>query len=387
MAEPFWKELHDAIGAWSPGTDGLLLAGPDLLDPSAVFEAADLKRVSPELAILERWVSERDWVRKGNVAPSETTNRIAFFGVKGGVGRSTALSATARHLAEKGKRVVVIDLDLESPGVSALLLPGAGRPRYGVVDWFVEAGVDQANEDLLVDMVATSPLAAGTAGEIRVVPAAGEAIDTYVSKLARVQTSSVGKTGFAASLDSLLRFLEESEQPSVVLIDCRAGIDDLAASVLTGLATDSLLFAIGTPQTWLAYRMLFSAWGKDPNILAPFRDRLRIIGGLIPETEREEYFARLRGNAYDLFAEYIYDEEVDAAESRFEPSLDLFNFDLNDDTAPHSPVPVFWRREFQDWDPVSRPGAITGEQMAAAFAPLTAHVDELIGAQSEETKE
>ncbi|HEY1693162.1 MAG TPA: AAA family ATPase [Polyangiaceae bacterium] len=42
--------------------------------------------------------------------------RVTFFGIKGGVGRSTAPVALAKRLAEKGRRVLVVDLDMESPG-------------------------------------------------------------------------------------------------------------------------------------------------------------------------------------------------------------------------------------------------------------------------------
>lgn len=42
----------------------------------------------------------------------------------------------AIRLAQQGKRVLVVDGDFESPGVSSSLLPvGDGQPTYGVVDW------------------------------------------------------------------------------------------------------------------------------------------------------------------------------------------------------------------------------------------------------------
>jgi Mrp family chromosome partitioning ATPase len=57
-----------------------------------------------------------------------------FFSIKGGVGRSTALAATAWRLAQAGKRILVLDLDLESPGLSSSLLSPDRQPVYGITD-------------------------------------------------------------------------------------------------------------------------------------------------------------------------------------------------------------------------------------------------------------
>jgi hypothetical protein len=382
--ESFWQELHDALGAWSPGIQGLTLIGRELLSPESVFSSPEARLIEDGLRFLDRRISERDWMPRSNSPSTNPLPTVAFFGVKGGVGRSTALSVTARRLAEKGHRVMVIDLDLESPGVSSLLLPEEAHPRYGVVDWLVESGVGQADTELLLSMMATSPLASGTRGEIQVIPAAGEAVETYVSKLARIQTSSDSPSGYAAGLAGLLNAVANLDRPpAVVLLDCRAGIDDLAAVAITGLASDALLFAAGSPQTWLAYRMLFSVWNKDVKVLAGFRDKLQIVAGLVPETGRDVYLERLRSNAYDLFADFLYDEETDVDEQQ--PSgFDLFNFDPNNDQAPHYAVPVFWRREFQDFDPIHRPESETPDALAA-FDNLVRYVEGCLDSRGEES--
>jgi hypothetical protein len=375
--EAILAELHNRLGGWSPGVTGLLLTGSDLLNPDAIFKSSDARSIGENLRFLDRRISGRDWIPRGCTVERDRLPTIAFFGVKGGVGRSTALSVIARRLAEKGERVMVIDLDLESPGVSALLLQEDGSPSFGVVDWLVEFGVGQADGDLLSSMIATSQLAANTPGQIQVIPAGGESIDTYVSKLARVQTSSDSPLGYGAGLAALLNAIDHSDRPpSVVLLDCRAGIDDLAATAITSLATHALLFAVGSPQTWLAYRMLFAIWNRDARILESFRDRLQVVAGLVPETERESYKDRLCRNSHDLFSEFIYEEE---------PSSGLFNFDLNDTEAPHFPVPVLWRRELQDFDPIHRSEAETQDGLAA-FDELVKHVAECLPARAEKER-
>jgi hypothetical protein len=365
-------ELHALLGAFSPGASQVFLVRSEMLAPEAVFAAPELRHLEEGIRLLERWVIGADWLRAPLPRRSEHAQRLTFFGIKGGVGRSTALVAVARHLAERGDRVLVIDLDLESPGVTATLLPEGARPSFGVVDWFVEGDVGQADEELLRDLVATSPLAAGTPGEIRVVPAGGSVgAESYVSKLARVYVSPAGGGDLATRLARLLDVLEAQERPDWVLLDSRAGIHDLAAIAVTRLGAISLLFAVDTRQTWLAYRYLFATWKKDPDLVRRFRDDLRVVAAQVPETDRGPYLERLRDHANSMFTDYLYD---DAASDDDE----AFNFDVSDPDAPHSPLPIYWRRELQDWDPTREPPTVTREQAREAFGALLDYLDQTL---------
>lgn len=145
--------------------------------PTFPLEGVDL-----DIHVVDRLVSGTEWSREP-LENSLLIPRFVFFSIKGGVGRSTALAVTAHALAEAGKKVLVLDLDLESPGLSSALLPEDRRPEYGIVDWLVEDLV--GNEDtIFADMVALSPLSRD--GEIWVVPAHGEAPGEYIAKLGRI---------------------------------------------------------------------------------------------------------------------------------------------------------------------------------------------------------
>lgn len=68
---------------------------------------------------------------------SEFPQIFAFYSFKGGVGRSMALLNVAYALAAKGRHVLVLDMDLEAPGVSGFLhregeIPGFAR--FDMVD-------------------------------------------------------------------------------------------------------------------------------------------------------------------------------------------------------------------------------------------------------------
>lgn len=99
--------------------------------------------------VVDRLATESRW--ESIAAVSSGAPRIVFFSIKGGVGRSTALAASAWSLATQGKRVLVLDLDLESPGLSSALLSPDRQPEYGITDWLVEDLVNNG-DTLLADM-------------------------------------------------------------------------------------------------------------------------------------------------------------------------------------------------------------------------------------------
>lgn len=302
--------------------------------------------------LVDRLATEANWAR---IAP-ETADvpRVVFFSIKGGVGRSTALAATAWRLAQEGKRVLVLDLDLESPGLSSALLPPERQPMYGITDWLIEDLVD--NGDIIFEsMVSTSNLSHD--GEIHVVPAHGSDHGEYIAKLGRVWMPKLQADGtreiWSSRLNRLLQNLEERIQPDVVLIDSRSGIDEIASACITELGANLiLLFSLEGMQTWNGYRMLFEQWLRA-GVAQQIRERLQIVGAIVPELDRVEYLAGLRDHAYQIFVDTLYDEIApskvgNSTDGRWQVS-DLsegWNFDEADETAPHHPWAVNWHRSF-----------------------------------------
>ncbi|MHA3905048.1 ParA family protein [Castellaniella sp. WN] len=336
--------------------------------------------------MLDRLATETDWA---HIEP-ETTGapRIVFYSIKGGVGRSTALAATAWQLAQSGKRVLVLDLDLESPGLSSALLSADGQPTYGITDWLVEDLVD--NGDAVLDaLVAKSDLSHD--GEIHVVPAHGAAYGEYIAKLGRVWMPKVHADGrresWSMRLNRLLVKLEEKIQPDVVLIDSRSGIDEIASACVTELGANLiLLFALEGQQTWTGYRMLFEQWQRA-GVAEHIRERLQVVGALVPELGPLDYLASLREHAHDVFISTLYDE-LKPVKLGVGRKLDGtwqvgglsegWSFDVADEGAPHYPWAVKWHRSFAGLQSLQgRLAVIDQPEVQSLFGPLldgVAHV-------------
>ncbi len=63
---------------------------------------------------------------------------VTFYSYKGGVGRSMALANVAADLARTGRRVVMVDFDLEAPVLDSFEEFGVTAPVSGVVEYVAE---------------------------------------------------------------------------------------------------------------------------------------------------------------------------------------------------------------------------------------------------------
>ena len=184
--------------------------------------------------------------------PTSRPRRVVFYSYKGGVGRTTALVHTAFHLARANKRVVIVDLDVEAPGVHHLVPPTDGTVEAGVVDYLWERQIRPASETPTVTLVGEKEgHRSGIAYAIRdavfrndvyVVPA-GKVGFQYVQRLA-VLTTRDFSTVSEGELDPWSEFerdIIDQFAPDIILIDARTGINDWGGLSLLRLADDAFI--------------------------------------------------------------------------------------------------------------------------------------------------
>ena len=387
-----------ALSPWVLCRDELFDAPSYWCDPSLIqLFKEDTSGGSLTLLLLERQDKEKDWLTPAKKSDSvRPTKRCIFFSVKGGVGRSSALTMLAITLAKRGKRVLVVDGDFESPGISSSLLPaGDGQPEYGVVDWLTAQALGADTPALermaLESSVAPSPLNARLAlqGQVLVAPAYGSKTEAYVSKLARTYRLSLDGKGYAQRLNEFLLTTETQHKIDITLFDCRAGIDDTAAAAITQLQADiSFLFAINTSQTWDSYRLLFKHLRRNPALFAnvtaedeeepwELRSSLRVVSALTPQEYGPYigYSENLRQNAYETFSE-IYDADSGEDRRAFSPAPD-------DSEAPHAALRIQWVEALRAFSPLTEPAQLTDALNQAAFADFLNKATTLLGVDDE----
>ncbi len=304
-------------------------------------------------------------------------NSVALYSFKGGVGRTTATTLLAWQLARRGHKVLVVDLDLESPGVGEMLLPSDRQPGLGVVDLLLGASFEHLPE--IVDgAVARSPIsdAGGVSADVFVCPAGGASEQyEYLPRLNRAYAPLPTIDGpvlfehrVVAALDALRAFT----QPDVMLIDSRAGLHDLSAVAVTQYCELALLFATDTPQTWAGYRSLFSWWAAHPTVARQVRQRLKLVAGVVPAVSSADYLEAIHEHAYDVFR-VLYDEV--GADDGGEP----FHPTAPGSDTPHDPIAIPFAELLRGFDPFRDGAWRTDALIEGATESLTDTVLELLG--------
>jgi len=191
---------------------------------------------------------------------------ITFYSFKGGVGRSMALINTAGILAGRGFRVLVMDLDLEAPGLS-YLKPDAptspseqGPARHPLQLGFVDLLSDAKARGLEADLFALSAgdlakrytqayklpegLGEFNDGSLHIMPA-GKFDSSYAQRFDALNLRELYQQGLGEPLiRAFKKKLAEADLYDYVLVDSRTGFSDEAGICTRDLA-DYLMILSG----------------------------------------------------------------------------------------------------------------------------------------------
>lgn len=333
------ERLSVELGVRSyPSENGVLFTKPALLetlkDTRRPIAREAIPRGRPRIYLADRLVTGQGWWTVADRRSTDRPKRVTLYSVKGGMGRSTTAAVLALHLARNGERVLVVDLDLESPGLSSAMLEPGRQPEFGVTDWFVEDLVGQG-DCVVEDMLAAPAWTQDLEGDVRVAPAHGREAGEYLSKLGRVYMDRRDDP-WTNRLRRLLGDLEASFAPTITIVEARSGLHDIAAATVTDLDAEILLFATDSESTWSDYRIIFDNWKTNEKFLG-IRNRFFIVSAFTP-TWDNDYLNRFYENAWKLFQE-IYDELGSSIETE-----DEFAFALEDEFAPHRGPAIYWER-------------------------------------------
>lgn len=193
----------------------------------------------------------RTWIELANLAINQNKppgsyeradnvpRTVAFYSYKGGVGRTTALVHTAAILAQRGNKVLVVDLDLEAPSLHLVFPQLHPKPKYGMVDYLYERAYAPQNAyQVHVSEMFGEVRLENTSGRLFVIPAGQMSLNFLAKmddlKLSALQGSSIWKA-FTQEINNQLH-------PDIILVDSRTGINEWGAFSLLEAADDIILF-------------------------------------------------------------------------------------------------------------------------------------------------
>lgn len=183
------------------------------------------------------------------------TTFVTFYSYKGGVGRTLSLGNVAWEAARNGKKVVIIDFDLEAPGISSIIpfqetikRHFANKKKKGGLFEFILEFQQTQKIPSLASHYSTEPIIEKEfkeGGSLRIIPAGREDV-AYKEKLqafnwARFYDEENGKY-FLNDLRPMI--ISEFDHPDLVLIDSRTGLTDIGG-ICTILLPDKVVIFTG----------------------------------------------------------------------------------------------------------------------------------------------
>lgn len=386
--DPLALRISEGLGAYARADRPVVY--PD--EPGAIRVLDSPERIPVQVGDLFCHLIDRRIVGAGWMAEPVTAlafpPRLVFASLKGGVGRSTALTVLAADLARRNQNVLVVDLDLEAPGLGHLLLDDDRLPKYGVIDFLVENGVGGVGDDWLHEFVGTSHLTEPGGGRVDIMPAIGRrsaaSPENVMAKLSRAMIEDLNDDGIVSVGQQVSRMIDRIVAQAAydaVLIDSRAGLAELAAPAVTGLGATVLLFGTAQKQTIEGYRALFSAL----QLLAQ-RDRMLGHSGEWRTALRPVYAKasldsetgdRFQDDLYELYSEHLYDAEDDA---EGDAQLESLRFVRDEINAPHRPLVIPFNQAFVAFDPARVQGQLTSKFYEESFRPFLNDVDKILAA-------
>ncbi|MFM6339851.1 MAG: tyrosine-protein kinase family protein [Dolichospermum sp.] len=281
--------------------------------------------ISPCWYVLERHLAKQTWTNQNSGNPPwevrwvDAGNKpavVTFFSFKGGVGRTTALVATALTLARNGHRVAIVDLDLEAPGLSTIFFKDKVE-NFGVIDYLLEKKIQNSNWSLRKDILRINhPLLLGNLGEQIYLFTAGNVDNNYLEKLARLDFQNLVDHQLPETFKGMLQELESDVKPlDFILLDSRAGFHDIGGLALTDLSHAAVIFGRQSRQSWTGLTHVIRRLSRP---LAPEGEKqltvvlVHAMSPSVGETARYSEYEEFNLKAYQVFTENYYyeDDEV-----------------------------------------------------------------------------
>ena len=271
---------------------------------------------------------------------------ITFYSYKGGVGRTLALVNIANRLAEFGKKVCVMDFDLEAPGLYHKYKHNTGEVKQGLVDYIYEFAVNKNLPQSIGEYAYEIPKYKYSdekelekrQNNIVFIPAGNSESVDYWKKLSKI---SWWKLFYEKDSEGLPFFLDLKERikkefnTDYLLIDTRTGITDVAALTMSILADSIVLLAVNNEENMFGMKMIIKTVTKKENNLLGIDRQIHFVLTRLPQVTSPEGWTRDEGIKNQIKG------KIEAAFRDSNEKLCSFNvIHSNDEIALYDKTPV-----------------------------------------------
>lgn len=167
---------------------------------------------------------------------------VTFYSYKGGVGRSFCLANIAVILSQWGFRVVVIDFDLEAPGLHFYFRTSKSAPDHGLIDFLENCRLQKSTD--LIEYIQNSSL------NVDLIPVCNRISARYAKRVQDIDWDYMfEEANFSSLFEESIENLKKSYD--FILVDSRTGLTDFTA-LLTSDIPDILVALMAANEQSMA---------------------------------------------------------------------------------------------------------------------------------------
>ena len=305
---------------------------------------------------------------------------VTFYSFKGGVGRTMAMVNVGLELAKNGRRVLMVDFDLEAPGLNTFNLPRPSTTPPGIVDYVLYYLKNNKPDDVEKYIYECSG-EGGRDGGLWIMPA-GLEDPAYASNLNSIDWGTLYRQHEGYLLfENLKEQWHSYLEPDYVLVDSRTGHTDVAGICTRQLPDAVVALFFPTTQNLMGLEKVVkdiraeSASPRDKLI------QLHFVTANVPDIDDEN---KILAERVDHFRQSLGYETL-ASTIHHYPSLDLLNQEVFISKHPNSRL----AREYRNLmlsiiraNPEDREGAldylkqIIRKPSGAAIRAYSEHLDD-----------
>jgi MinD-like ATPase involved in chromosome partitioning or flagellar assembly len=264
---------------------------------------------------------------------------ITFYSFKGGVGRTMALVNTAAELALRGRKVLLVDFDLEAPGLTTYELLRAPEAHPGIVEYVTEFRRTRRSP-LVTDFLYEARLVGEKGGRLWVMPAGrGDAEYRRMLNALNWRTLYQQEEGFLLFEDTRLQWDAELH-PDYVLIDARTGHTDIEGICTRQLADAVVVVFYPNEQNLAGLREVCHHIRAEETSGLKKKIQLHFVASNVPDLDDEKGILRRHMRA---FREGLGFRELSGKIKRYE-SLHLLDQSVFTLDHPRSKLALSYQR-------------------------------------------
>lgn len=266
---------------------------------------------------------------------------VTFYSFKGGVGRTMAMVNIGVKLARNGRRVLLVDFDLEAPSLETfnLLKPEPEKETLGIVDYITHYMENNQTPDISKNYIYESVLTGDVKGNLWVMPS-GKQDNLYQTKLSQIDWQNLykEKEGYLM-MEDLKKQWERKYKPDYVFIDSRTGHSDIGGICTRQLPDAVVMLFFPNEQNLVGLEKIVPAIRKETEGPRKKNINLHFVTANVPDLDDENQILEKRHNRFRETLNYTKLHFI-----HHYPSLALLNQEIFTETHPSSRL----AREYTD---------------------------------------